>query len=185
MPREKGKRSRQTDRQALENGTGSWARTGGSRTGNRTGKKDKEAERKWHNGTMETKTRRGERRYTDLTSRLLESRFFLDLGGEHPGGSMGRRRERTVSARHWRSFERGARGPWRCHGGWVPSLPARANESAAASQHPPPQHPGQRCTTYRIASQPPLPARRPPPASPSLSLWPPLSAPRPRFLDLS
>lgn len=39
----------------------------------------------------------GRVRYTDLTSRLLESRFFLDLGVEHHGCSMGRK-ERTVSA---------------------------------------------------------------------------------------
>jgi hypothetical protein len=33
-------------------------------------------------------------KYTDLTSRLLESRFFLDLGVEHDGGARWGKKEK-------------------------------------------------------------------------------------------
>jgi hypothetical protein len=52
-----------------------------------------ESEKKRRDGTSRQEGLRGERRYTDLTSRLRESRFFLDLEVEHHGGSLGKREE--------------------------------------------------------------------------------------------
>jgi hypothetical protein len=82
MRREKGKRSRQTDWQSLESGTGCWDK--------KPGLQKRDWDRKWSGKTKDGLENWEEsRRHTDLTSWLQESRFFLDLEVEHRDGSMG------------------------------------------------------------------------------------------------
>jgi hypothetical protein len=65
---------------------------------------------------------REERGYTDLTSRLLESRFFLDLGVEHHGCSMGEEGEKHLGMAGSSTVLNGGR--WKIGHGWVGEQPA-------------------------------------------------------------
>lgn len=111
--------------------------------------------------------RRGERRYTDLTSRLQESRFFLDLGVEHHGCSTRGRREGLSAWSRRRVTGQVLNGGvpeyWRlgCHH-WRAGAPANACQTAPDSQPPLPRA---RTPSHALLHH----ERRPGPSRPSQS----------------